>query len=780
MATRYNIPGVSIREIDNSDYVAAISTTTLALVGVARKGPLHKPTLVTSAEEFVRIFGAPPSLLPSVNEQQVIQITPGATGTFTLTFDGQTTGAITLSGPGLVSAATVQTALNALSNIGASGVTVTGDSGILTVTFARTSGTSPTAARPQPLLTGTAGVVRVTRQVAGRGRPGDYAAHAAISYLKSGRILYFVRTCAVSSSNWLARVASTPASGLPGTISFAASGTPNAIVASASSPGEWANGTQLKFTKLEGNRNRIVKWSVARSGSANISSTFTATIGGTTGSTQTFVGTTEAALQTYLNNLIGTIDPLLGEAFIVTGATATTSGAEFTIEYDSPLDNTDVVPSLSFSAPTNGTSTLSVVQAGRACGTNVYRLDVLAPVDLSGRLDIVESYPRVMLVNDPDLLSLYNAEYLAKIVNSGVPNVQSASTYITIDETTMPLTTAAVTKDVSGTYTMFGGFSAMNTASGSNADFVSAYVGVEAEGPQASALLAAGPRGLQALASRNSYLFNMLAIPGVSDGGVVAAMIRLVEGRGDAITIIDPPSGLSYANVIDWHNQSGAYADSGYKADSSYAAIYWPWVVDYDPYNRTKVTLPPSCVIPGVHAFADLNDAPWAAPAGLINGRVSALDLESPTPSDAALEQLMTGGNVINPIVSNPREGIVVWGQRTTQRRPTSLDRLNVRKMVLAASSAILPTLRSLVFRPNDELTRQTFIMLVTPKLEEIKRRRGIYEYRVICDESTNPPDQVDRYVLRGVLLVKPTKTAEQIIVDFTLLSTGAEFSLRQ
>ena len=137
----------------------------------------------------------------------------------------------------------------------------------------------------------------------------------------------------------------------------------------------------------------------------------------------------------------------------------------------------------------------------------------------------------------------------------------------------------------------------------------------------------------------------------------------------------------------------------------------------------------------------------------------------------------MASGEVVNPIVNFPGEGITVWGQKTTQRRNTALNRVNVRRMLNFAKKVIATSVRFLVFEPNDELTWRRFIHITNPVLESIKGRRGLYDFKVICDETTNPPELIDQNQMRGIILMKPTKTAETITIDFTLLSTGAQFN---
>jgi phage tail sheath protein FI len=256
-------------------------------------------------------------------------------------------------------------------------------------------------------------------------------------------------------------------------------------------------------------------------------------------------------------------------------------------------------------------------------------------------------------------------------------------------------------------------------------------------------------------------------------------MIDLCESRADCMAIVDPPSGLTVQQVVDWHNGQLTGHDDYLTAapNSSYAALYWSYVQVYDSYNDQYVWIAPSGPAARTWAYNDSVSEPWFAPAGLIRGnRPGWLDLEhSPSMGERDYMYGYTGHNV-NPFVNFFRDGITVWGQKTLQRAPTALDRINVRRMLLYARKVIATAVRYLVFEPNDSITWLRFRMLVEPFLRNIATRRGIFDFRVVCDATTNTPYYIDQNVMRGKLLIKPTKAAEIIEIEFTLLPTGAEF----
>jgi len=319
-----------------------------------------------------------------------------------------------------------------------------------------------------------------------------------------------------------------------------------------------------------------------------------------------------------------------------------------------------------------------------------------------------------------------------------------------------------------GTYA-FGATVALQGSNGTGALSEADYIGVAAD-PSGD------PTGLHIYANAETLDVNLVIVPGVSATAVHTYMISMCENRADCMCILDPPFGLTGPqSVVDWSNRQGSYSP-GQAINSSYAAIYWPWVKVYDSYNAVEVWTPPSGHVAAVYAYTDYVSEPWYAPAGYNRAHIiAAIDLEmSPNQGD---RDLMYGyPNVVNPIVNFYPDGITIWGQRTAQRAPTALDRVNVRRLLLYARKIVATVVKYLVFEPNDPVTWRRFVNLVTPIFTNIQNRRGVYEFRVICDESTNPPDQIDRNEMNGRIYLKPTKAAEIITVDFVILSTGASF----
>lgn len=280
------------------------------------------------------------------------------------------------------------------------------------------------------------------------------------------------------------------------------------------------------------------------------------------------------------------------------------------------------------------------------------------------------------------------------------------------------------------------------------------------------------PTGLQSFADAERISINLLLCPGVSSTAVINQMLQLCEARADCMTIVDSPFGLRPQEVTDWHNGLGSGNTTAF--NSSYGALYYDWLRIYDVYNRQEVFVPPSGYISGVYALNDFVSESWFAPAGLTRGRIlSAIGVRySPTMGERNL--LYGNGNAINPIVNFVQDGITVWGQRTLQRMPSALDRVNVRRLLLYLRKVAANFSKYFVFEPNDPITWRRVRYSFEPLLSDVQSRRGIIDYKVICDETINTPARVDRNELWVRILIKPTKAAEFIQIDFVILPQGA------
>jgi len=269
------------------------------------------------------------------------------------------------------------------------------------------------------------------------------------------------------------------------------------------------------------------------------------------------------------------------------------------------------------------------------------------------------------------------------------------------------------------------------------------------------------------LGNKDEYKFNVLLAPGVGlDNAAVDNMIACVEGRGDAVAIVD--------NSV--FNTSIATAVSNAAGQSSnYSATYYPWVQLYSNNLGKAVWCPPSTIVGGVLAFNDQVGAEWFAPAGLNRGGIPSVLRVERRLSQSDRDTLYTGN--VNPLATFPGTGACIWGQKTLQRKPTSLDRVNVRRLLITLKDFIGGISRGLVFEQNTTVTRNRFLSQVNPYLESVVQRQGLYAYKVIMDDTNNTDDVVDRNQLVGQIYIQPTKTAEYIILNYNITPTGASFS---
>lgn len=272
------------------------------------------------------------------------------------------------------------------------------------------------------------------------------------------------------------------------------------------------------------------------------------------------------------------------------------------------------------------------------------------------------------------------------------------------------------------------------------------------------------------LSNRDQYDINLLFTPGLVDNAsnhstVITRGINMCEDRGDTMYVIDP----TYKG-----STVGQAQQSAEQRNTNYGAMYYPWCQLPDADLGRNVWVPPSAVVSAVYSFNDLVAHPWYAPAGLNRG---VLDTVIQT------ERLMTQNDrdnlylkSVNPIATFPRTGVCVWGQKTLQKKASALDRINVRRLLIDAKRFVAFTVKYLVFENNTIETRARFLELVDPYFRRVQNQQGLYDYRIIIDNSNNTPDVIDRNEMRAQIYMKPAKTAEFIIVDFVVLPTGALF----
>ena len=268
------------------------------------------------------------------------------------------------------------------------------------------------------------------------------------------------------------------------------------------------------------------------------------------------------------------------------------------------------------------------------------------------------------------------------------------------------------------------------------------------------------------LQNQDEYQYNILLAPGLGlDTAGASRLISTAENRGDAIAIVDNGK---YGTAI---NQAAVNAAG---QSSNYATTYYPWVQLFSSNLGKVVWCPPSTVMGGVYAFNDQVGAEWFAPAGLNRGGIPSVVRAERRLQQTDRDTLYSAN--VNPLATFPGSGVVAFGQKTLQRKATSLDRVNVRRLLIALKGFIGGVSRTLVFEQNTAVTRNRFLSQVNPYLESVVQRQGLFAFKVVMDDTNNTPDVIDRNQLVGTIYIQPTKTAEFIVLNFNILPTGAQF----
>ena len=270
------------------------------------------------------------------------------------------------------------------------------------------------------------------------------------------------------------------------------------------------------------------------------------------------------------------------------------------------------------------------------------------------------------------------------------------------------------------------------------------------------------------LANTDAYVYNAIYAPGLTNQNAstqVAALLATAQNRGDAIAVVD---------MVGYNQTITAVSTAAQSYDNSYGATYWPWVQLRSTETGRLNFVPASTIVPAVYEYNDKVAAEWFAPAGLNRGGLPTVIQPERRLTVAQRNTLYTAK--VNPIAIFPGQGTVIYGQKTLQARASALDRVNVRRLLIALKSYIGQIAQTLVFEQNTAVTRNRFLSQVNPYLEYVQQRQGLYAFRVVMDDTNNTPDVIDRNLLVGAIYLQPTRTAEFIQLDFNILPTGVTF----
>lgn len=248
---------------------------------------------------------------------------------------------------------------------------------------------------------------------------------------------------------------------------------------------------------------------------------------------------------------------------------------------------------------------------------------------------------------------------------------------------------------------------------------------------------------------------------------------NIAETRKDCVVFISPlfadavnNSGGETTDIITYRNAFNS---------SSYAVMDSGWKFQFDKYNNVYRWIPLNGDIAGLCARTDYDRDPWFSPAGFNRGHIKNTVKLSWNPSKANRDELYKNG--INPVVNFRGEGVVLYGDKTMLSKPSAFDRINVRRLFIVLEKAISRAAKYSLFEFNDEFTRAQFVALVEPFLRDVKGRRGIFDFKVVCDETNNTPEVIDRNEFIGDIYIKPARSINFIQLNFVAVRTGVAFS---
>jgi phage tail sheath protein FI len=246
----------------------------------------------------------------------------------------------------------------------------------------------------------------------------------------------------------------------------------------------------------------------------------------------------------------------------------------------------------------------------------------------------------------------------------------------------------------------------------------------------------------------------------------------MCDTRKDCLVFLSPEK----SDVVN--NPGGEVTDTvAYRqtlTTSSYAVMDSNWKYQYDKYNDVYRWIPCNGDVAGLCARTDLERDPWFSPGGLNRGVLKNVIKLAYNPSKTNRDDLYVKG--INPIVSFQGEGTVLFGDKTLLVKPSAFDRINVRRLFIVLEKAISRAARFSLFEFNDQFTRAQFVSLVEPFLRDVQGRRGITDFRVVCDETNNTGEVIDRNEFVGDIYIKPARSINYIQLNFVAVRTGVAF----
>ena len=286
-----------------------------------------------------------------------------------------------------------------------------------------------------------------------------------------------------------------------------------------------------------------------------------------------------------------------------------------------------------------------------------------------------------------------------------------------------------------------------------------------------------------------------LILGGPAEGIQAKQLVDMVTARKDAVVFLSPPknavintgetsktAAVASANVVAYRDGvNGAdaggdedYTDNNVNVSSSYAVLDSGWKYMYDRFNDVFRFVPMNGDIAGIAVRSDNETETWFSPAGFNRGQVRGVVKLAYNPLKAQRDDLYTAG--VNPVVSFPGEGTILFGDKTMQSKPSAFDRINVRRLFIVLEKAIATAAKFSLFEQNDAFTRSQFRQLIEPFLRDVQSRRGIIDFKVVCDETNNTGEVIDRNEFVADIFIKPTRSINFITLNFIATRTGVSF----
>ena len=283
--------------------------------------------------------------------------------------------------------------------------------------------------------------------------------------------------------------------------------------------------------------------------------------------------------------------------------------------------------------------------------------------------------------------------------------------------------------------------------------------------------------GFDLYEDRDTVEVDFLINPGLTsetnNKTVVNDLVATAQSLRKDCVVVSSPSKNNVVNQTSGHTAK-IISETGGMTASSYLILDNNWLKVYDKYNDQYIHIPAAASTAGIMALADNNSAPWFSPAGQRRGQLLGITDLAWSPNKTQRDTLYR--NYVNPIANIPGQGTMLYGDKTHLRRNSAFDRINVRRLFLSIERAISAAAQNVMFEFNDEFTRAEFVNIVEPFLREIKGRRGITDFKLVCDTTNNTAAVIDRNEFIANVFVKPARSINYVTLNFVGVRTGVDF----